>query len=370
MVLDGAGNLYIADSQNSRIRKVDANGIIMTVAGNGFFSYYGDGEAAIDAALNDPAGVAMDKSGNLYIADAFNSRIRKIVSNKNIGIANGILSITNVATDDLGNYQVVVSSLWGSVTSSIITLNFGYPPVITSQPADLRLPTGTNAVLGVLATGTPSPAYQWLKNGAKVAGATNSSLTLRNLTVNNSGSYCVVVSNVLDKITSSNALLSVYVPDLTLPTLTLTTPRPAQRVSNVLFEILVKGTVKDNAGVSNVVCQITGGVSTNATVSGTNWSVTLPVNRGANSLGVYAVDTSANRSKTTNVSFVSFKWPPWEFTRMASAPSHSPTVSSWPWGAIIRPRPPDCAAMSSPTGREASAPKPAWFHSQWEPKQS
>ena len=75
---DGAGNLYIADGDNNRIRKVDAAGVITTVAGNGTRGYNGDGGAAVAAQLDFPSGVALDGAGNLYIADYWNSRIRKV----------------------------------------------------------------------------------------------------------------------------------------------------------------------------------------------------------------------------------------------------------------------------------------------------
>ena len=79
VALDGAGNLYIADTHNDRIRKVDADGDISTVAGNGTRGYGGDGGAATAAQLNSPHGVALDGAGNLYIADRDNHRIRKVV---------------------------------------------------------------------------------------------------------------------------------------------------------------------------------------------------------------------------------------------------------------------------------------------------
>ena len=78
VALDGAGNLYIADTDNHRIRKVDAAGVITTVAGNGTSGRGGDGGAATAAQLNDPSGVALDGAGNLYIADTDNHRIRKV----------------------------------------------------------------------------------------------------------------------------------------------------------------------------------------------------------------------------------------------------------------------------------------------------
>ena len=78
--LDGSGNLYIADAWNHRIRKVDSAGIVTTIAGSGTEGYGGDGGPAVRAQLSHPQGVALDGSGNLYIADAWNHRIRKVDS--------------------------------------------------------------------------------------------------------------------------------------------------------------------------------------------------------------------------------------------------------------------------------------------------
>ena len=75
VAVDGLGNLYIADTSNNRIRKVTPAGIISTVAGNGTPDYSGDGGTATSAELNQPAGVAVDGLGNLYIADTSNNRI-------------------------------------------------------------------------------------------------------------------------------------------------------------------------------------------------------------------------------------------------------------------------------------------------------
>ena len=73
--VDGAGNLYIADAAHHRVRKVDAAGTIMTIAG-GRGGFSGDGGPATAAQLRNPYGVAVDGAGNLYIADTFNDRIR------------------------------------------------------------------------------------------------------------------------------------------------------------------------------------------------------------------------------------------------------------------------------------------------------
>ena len=84
--MDGSGNIYIADAGNHRIRKVDADGNISTVAGSGTMGYGGDGGSATAAAtkLNFPYDVALDGSGNLYIADFNNYRIRRVDADGNI----------------------------------------------------------------------------------------------------------------------------------------------------------------------------------------------------------------------------------------------------------------------------------------------
>lgn len=75
---DIAGNLYIADTGNQRIRKITPDGAVLTVAGNGLRGWSGDGGAAIAARLNNPVGVAIDNNGNIYIADTGSNRIRKV----------------------------------------------------------------------------------------------------------------------------------------------------------------------------------------------------------------------------------------------------------------------------------------------------
>ena len=77
---DSAGNLYIADFNNNRIRKVTTGGVISTVVGSGAMGSGGDGGRAIDAQLDGPAGIAIDSSGNLYFADLNNQRIRKVTA--------------------------------------------------------------------------------------------------------------------------------------------------------------------------------------------------------------------------------------------------------------------------------------------------
>ncbi len=98
IAVDDIRNIYIAESRFHRIRKVNSTtGIITTIAGNGFFGYSGDGGIATNAQITNPSDVAIDASGNIYIADNGNKRIRKV--NSTTGI------ITTVAGNGTSGYS-------------------------------------------------------------------------------------------------------------------------------------------------------------------------------------------------------------------------------------------------------------------------
>jgi uncharacterized protein (TIGR03437 family) len=95
VAVDASGNLFIADYANNRIRKVSANGIITTVAGNGIAGFAGDGGPATAAELFAPENLTVDTSGNLFIADTFNNRIREVQAVNALG---GIQNAASYAT--------------------------------------------------------------------------------------------------------------------------------------------------------------------------------------------------------------------------------------------------------------------------------
>ncbi|MBW3623879.1 MAG: hypothetical protein KY468_10780, partial [Armatimonadetes bacterium] len=79
LTLDDRGNLYVATEGYHRIRRLNTDGTITTVAGNGLGGFSGDGGFALQARLNAPPGIALDPAGNLYLADSGNNRVRKVI---------------------------------------------------------------------------------------------------------------------------------------------------------------------------------------------------------------------------------------------------------------------------------------------------
>ena len=108
---DSSGNVYVTDRNNNRIRKVDTSGTISTFAGTGTFGFTGDGGAAASATVSTPADVAVDSSGNVYIADSGNVRIRKIA------VAPGAPNITLVA-NAFGETPTIAPNMWVEIKGS------------------------------------------------------------------------------------------------------------------------------------------------------------------------------------------------------------------------------------------------------------
>ena len=89
IAVDNHGNLYVADADDNRVRKVGPGGIIQTLAGTGAAGFGGDGGPAARAQLNHPYGLALDQSGNVYVADLGNARVRKIAVDGSISTVAG-----------------------------------------------------------------------------------------------------------------------------------------------------------------------------------------------------------------------------------------------------------------------------------------
>src|SRR5579872_4864121 len=162
LALDRQGNLYIADTDNHRVRKISAAGVISTLAGNGHAGFAGDGGPASLSLLNSPYGLAVDPAGNVYIADFGNQRVRKVSPDGMIitiagtgqkgssgdgGPANAaqLMSPRNLALDSVGNlyvsefegHRVRRIARDGSITTVAGTgvAGLNLDPKLTSMPA-------------------------------------------------------------------------------------------------------------------------------------------------------------------------------------------------------------------------------------------
>lgn len=140
-------------------------------------------------------------------------------------IANVSLTLPNVAAGDAGNYTVVVTNFWGSVTSSPVQLTVtssGTAPGISSQPVPQSVLVGQNATFSVTGTGTAPLSYQWqkvglgnLSNGGVYSGVNTNVLTLTGAGLANAGNYLVVITNIAGTTNSSTVALNVSLPPTT-----------------------------------------------------------------------------------------------------------------------------------------------------------
>ncbi len=212
LAVDSTGNVYISDSYNNVVRMVSTNGTIETIAGNGGSGYSGDGGFATNAEFYVPQGVSLDSSGkDLYIADSYNNAVRKVV--QNIAASGSELMLYGVTNANSGDYQAIITSPCGSVTSSVASLLI-YPS-ITEQPASQAVWLGTSPTFSVniSASSIPPISYQWFFNGQSMGAAgTAATLTLTNVQTSQAGSYSVVVKNAAGGISSRQANLVVYTP--------------------------------------------------------------------------------------------------------------------------------------------------------------
>jgi len=165
LAIDGSGNLYIADVGNNRIRKITlgTTPVITTVVGNGTPGFSGDGGNPISAQLAWPNGVAVDSSGNLYISDSLNNRIRKVVFGATPAISTVVGSGTQGFSGDGGNpLSASLSSPTGVAVDGngnlyiadygnerIRKVTFGSNPTITTL-------AGTGAIANGAAGGAPT----------------------------------------------------------------------------------------------------------------------------------------------------------------------------------------------------------------------
>ncbi|MCC7265032.1 MAG: hypothetical protein IT369_21200, partial [Candidatus Latescibacteria bacterium] len=149
VAVDGSGNLYIADQYNNRVRKVVlSTGVITTVAGTGTGEFSGDGGPATSAGLNNPHGVCLDGSGNLYIADVYNARIRKVV------LSTGVITTVAGRGADLGNGGPATSAAWGYASGVAVDGSGNLYIADASQNRVRKVVLSTGVITTVAGTGS------------------------------------------------------------------------------------------------------------------------------------------------------------------------------------------------------------------------
>jgi sugar lactone lactonase YvrE len=168
IAVDSAGNLFIADQGNQRIRKVTSGGVISSAAGNGTQGFSGDGGPASAAQVNSPTGVAVDSEGNLFFADFYNNRIRKVTA-----ISSSVIFFPHVAVGGSWSTSFTLSNTSANTISGnlIITDYQGNPFTVNSSSLGIgssfaiSIPSGGTVFLTANSLSPNDPA----KNGwAKV----------------------------------------------------------------------------------------------------------------------------------------------------------------------------------------------------------
>ncbi|MGH7956966.1 MAG: immunoglobulin domain-containing protein, partial [Opitutaceae bacterium] len=188
-----------------------------------------------------PAGFTTAVTGNATAPVSYQWRKGSTTIN---GATNATFAIASTVPGDAGSYSVRVSNSAGSGAFDIsrqATLTVNVIPVITVQPASVLATVGGPVGFTVVATGSPSPTYQWRKGGNAIAGATGSTFNIASTTLNDAGSFDVIVSNVAGSVTSNPAMLTVT----PAPTAPVITSQPASQNaaagSSVSFNVAASG---------------------------------------------------------------------------------------------------------------------------------
>ena len=159
-----------------------------------------------------------------------------------VNATNTTLILTNLQLNQTGNYSVLVTNHYSSTNSAIAVLNvYALPPFITLEPANQTVFLGGTTTFSVAANGTPPLNYQWSFQGTNLANATNTTLTLTDAQLNQTGNYSVLVTNLYGSTNSVAALLTVIPCD----------PAPSGIVSWWAGE----GNALDGAGTNNGVLE-------------------------------------------------------------------------------------------------------------------
>lgn len=321
LAFDLAGNLFVTERRVGEIagrtlRRITPAGLVTTVAGTSGFAGSADGLGTA-AQFRAPMGIAVDPAGNLYVSDLIDRRIRKGIpalaptiqtqpaaqtvavggtATFTVGATSGLpityqwkkggtdlpgattatLVLNDVQGVDSAGYSVVVGNVAGNITSGVANLTVPLlAPVIVTHPLDQTVSTGASATFTVVAKGNPAPSYLWHRNGTPLAGATGATLVVPNVAAGDLGNYTVVVSNTSGPAATSNpAVLSVFV----VPTVTAISANPITAGTTV--------TLTGTGFVGATAVKFNGLAAAFTVVSGTTITATVPLGVAAGAVTV------------------------------------------------------------------------------------
>lgn len=263
IVADRNGNLFVTDTGNHTIRRITPAGAVTTFAGATGASTQGLGAGSSDgsgsfARFNSPTAITIDSAGTLYVADTGNHTIRRITAAGAVTTVAGTAGITGPAdgTGNAARFQEprgVAVDASGSVYISdtgnhtirrgIAATGSGAPTLqVQSQPQRQQITLGSTATFRIVASGSPAPAYQWMRNGESIPGATSATYTRSNAQYADAGFYTVLVTAGTASFTSTPAQLQVYLPGTAIPPIVILaqpTDREVVAGQSVTFEVEV-----------------------------------------------------------------------------------------------------------------------------------
>jgi sugar lactone lactonase YvrE len=221
LALDSAGNVYVTDYDNCTIRKITPAGTVTTLAGLANAIGFVDGTGS-EARFQNPDGITVDGAGNVFVSDSNNQSIRKITPSGVVttiggqagagGVAEGTgtaarFFIPSGLAIDRDGALYVVSAYGNVVMKGVLDVT----PKVVTHPQSQRVLAGTGVTLSVLATGG-GLNYQWKFNDAPIPGANGATYAVNNIGQGAAGNYTVQVSNSAGSITSNAATITIIEP--------------------------------------------------------------------------------------------------------------------------------------------------------------
>jgi sugar lactone lactonase YvrE len=245
IAVDSSGNVYVADTANHTIRKITSSGVVTTFAGSAGHSGTADG-AGTQARFNSPAAVAVDSSSNVYVADTENHAIRKISPAGTVATIAGSIGTSGsadgtgtsasfyepygIAVDASGNVYVADTSN-DTIRKGVPATGSGSLQILEVPPTLIQTTTTDSFSIKVVASGTPTPTYQWYKDGTAVSGATSNTLQISSAASGDAGHYSVLVTSGVVTYTSAPTLVQVFAHGTPVPSVQIVSQPAAVSVA-------------------------------------------------------------------------------------------------------------------------------------------